>query len=121
MVGSLVCVGVSGANDTENSIENNVEYYANLDIDKSTSETEREKILEARKQIIYSTNWVADGLTGYVYDVNTREIISEVPSFSEVFPEWDLPVDEEAVIIIPESRDSFTGYFGNTPLSSSSD
>lgn len=68
------------------------ELYAYLDVD-SASPAMKEKILDARNTIIFSKDWVADGHDGYVIDVETDQILETLPSFSSLFPDWDLPVD----------------------------
>lgn len=70
------------------------ERYAYLDLEKA-SPALKEKILEARRQIIFSTDWVADGHSMWVEDMRTGEIIREIPKFSEVFPGWDLPNEKK--------------------------
>ncbi len=67
------------------------EKYAYLDPD-SASEEMKEKILEARRVIIFHSRWVADGYSGCIRDVETGEIIETLPTFSALFPGWDLPV-----------------------------
>lgn len=67
------------------------EQYAYLDLNSASTDLQ-EKILEARKTIIFSQDWVADGFTGYIQDVETGEILKELPSFSSVFPDWDIPI-----------------------------
>lgn len=69
------------------------ERYAYLDFE-SASPALKEIILKARREIIFSTDWVADGHSMWVEDMRTGEIIREIPKFSEVFPGWDLPVDD---------------------------
>lgn len=59
--------------------------FAYLDADKATPEL-KEKILEARKEIIYNTDWVADGYVGCIRNIKTGKLIKELPEFSEVFP-----------------------------------
>lgn len=95
------------------SAEDSVEYeermqqlenIANLDVDEATPEM-KEKILEARREIIYSTDWVADGYTAYIQDMETGEIIRDVPNFSDVFPGWDIPF-EEVTPMDPMEEDS---------------
>ena len=63
---------------------------AYLDYD-SASEELKERILEARSIIIFNSNWVADGYSGCIQNVETGEIIETLPSFSELFPGWDMP------------------------------
>ncbi len=65
---------------------------AYLDLEDASAEM-REPILAAREEIIFSTDWVADGYTAYVEDQDGN-IIRTLPAFSEVFPDWDLPVSE---------------------------
>lgn len=67
--------------------------YAYLDYDSASPEM-REKILAARNVIIYSTDWVADGYSGCIQDVETGETIKTLPTFSELFPGWDMPVTD---------------------------
>lgn len=78
------------------------EQYAYLDLD-SASPSMQQKILDARNTIIFSKDWVADGYEADVEDVTTGEVLETLPSFSELFPGWDLPVDES---IASTSNDS---------------
>ena len=48
--------------------------FAYLDADKATPEL-KEKILEARKEIIYNTDWVADGYVGCIRNIKTGKLI----------------------------------------------
>ena len=79
----------SGSSDTM-SIEEAKE-YAYLDYASASAEM-KEKILEARNVIIFSSDWVADGYSGSIQNVETGEVIRELPVFSELFPGWDMPV-----------------------------
>ena len=67
--------------------------FAYLDADKATPELKK-KILEARKEIIYNTDWVADGYVGCIRNIKTGKLIKELPEFSEVFPGWNVPIEE---------------------------
>ena len=78
---------------TEGSGEMSVEEaeeYAYLDLDSATEEM-KEKILEARRTLIFHSSWVADGYSGNIVNVITGEV-EPLPTFSELFPGWDLPV-----------------------------
>lgn len=77
----------------EMSVEE-AEEYAYLDLD-SASEELKEKILEARRIIIFHSRWVADGYSGNIVNVITGEV-EPLPTFSELFPGWDLPVYDPA-------------------------
>lgn len=58
--------------------------------DLSTASKEMQaKILEARKLIINSTSWVADGFDACVTDKDGKQV--PVPHFSELFPGWEMP------------------------------
>lgn len=58
--------------------------------DLSTASREMQvKILEARKLIINSTSWVADGFDACVTDKDGKQV--PVPHFSELFPGWEMP------------------------------
>ena len=67
-----------------------------MDIDEM-----KDRILEARRILIFSTSWVADGFSGSVQNVKTGEIIRTLPTFSELFPGWDIPV-------LPDTKDQIT-------------
>lgn len=58
---------------------------------KTASKEEQAKILEARKLIINSASWVADGYNAYTTDADGNRI--PVPHFSELFPGWEMPVE----------------------------
>ena len=53
---------------------------AYLDLEDASAEM-REEILAAREEIIFSTDWVADGYTAYVEDQDGT-IIRTLPAFS---------------------------------------
>lgn len=78
------------ANESENQ---DTQQLAYLDYDSASDEM-KAKILEARKEIIFSTDWIADGYSGCVRNVETGEIIRTLPSFSDLFPTWELPVED---------------------------
>ena len=64
---------------------------AYIDINEATPEL-KQKILQAREEIIFSYSWVADEVNGRVLDENGN-IVEELPHFSDLFPEdWDEPV-----------------------------
>lgn len=82
---------------TEGSGEMSVEEaeeYAYLDLVSATEEM-KEKILEARRTLIFHSRWVADGYSGNIVNVITGEA-EPLPTFSELFPGWDLPVYDPA-------------------------
>lgn len=67
--------------------------YAYLDYDSASPEMQ-EKILEARNTIIFSSDWVADGYSGCIQNVETGETVKTLPTFSELFPGWDMPTTD---------------------------
>ena len=83
--------------------------FAYLDPENASPEM-REKILSARNAIIYDTDWVADGFEMRVED-RDGNVIQRLPHFSELFPNWDLPVYDpeqtqaDHVITIPVERE----------------
>ena len=102
--------GIS-AQSAENDIDPEVLELAYMDIDKADSEL-KEKILDARKTVIYSFSWVNDidvpGAFSYSANPDTREVSFD-PLFSELFPGWDVPrnqCDLSNVPIIGEENDS---------------
>jgi hypothetical protein len=66
---------------------------AYCDID-AVPEKWKEAVLVARDEIIYSESWMVDGYSGYIEDVRTGEVIRTLPSFSELFPNWNLPAHD---------------------------
>lgn len=56
---------------------------------KTASKEMQAKILEARKLIINSTSWAADGYTAYTVDANGKK--TQLPHFSDLFPGWEMP------------------------------
>ena len=68
--------------------------YAYMSLDSVDSKM-GELILEARKEIIFSTSWSVDGVDMYI---NRQDGTTErVPKFSELFPEWDIPTMDSDV------------------------
>ena len=86
----------------QKAILQEAEQYAYLDPDTASPEL-REKILDARSTIIFSQSWVADGYTGCIQDVRTGEILEVLPTFSELFPDWDMPIAD----IVPDSDSTY--------------
>ena len=64
--------------------------FAYLDADKATPEL-KEKILEARKEIIYNTDWVADGYVGCIRNIKTGKLIKELQNFLRYFLDGMFP------------------------------
>ncbi len=58
---------------------------------KTASKEEQAKILEARKLIINSSSWVADGFNANTIDADGNRV--PLPHFSELFPGWEMPVN----------------------------
>lgn len=56
---------------------------------KTASKEMQAKILEARKLIINSTSWAADGYTAFTIDENGKK--TQLPHFSDLFPGWEMP------------------------------
>ena len=58
---------------------------------KTASKEEQAKILEARKLIINSSSWVADGFNANTIDADGNRV--PLPHFSDLFPGWEMPVE----------------------------
>lgn len=69
-----------------------IEELAYLDLDEAPAEM-KDEIIEARNTIILSEDWVADGYYAEVYDIDGT-IIRCIPQFSDLFPDWNIPVVE---------------------------
>lgn len=90
---------------------------AYLDIENVSPEMQK-KILDAREKIIFSTDWVADGFEMRIEDTEGN-LIETVPSFSEVFPDWDLPVlDAEYMTDVPAFPNDFSNVVTTAARSS---
>ena len=63
-------------------------------VNKESDSNSEAEVLEARKEIIYNTDWVADGYVGCIRNIKAGKLIKELPEFSEVFPGWDVPIEE---------------------------
>lgn len=75
----------------------NVIQYASLSTealaycDLSTApEVWHDDILLARNDIIYSTSWTVDGQVELILEDGT---VQQLPEFSDLFPDWDIPVN----------------------------
>lgn len=66
---------------------------AYMDVDSASVEMQ-ERILEAREVIIESKSWVADGWTATI--THADGTVENVPTFSECFPGWDVPICKSA-------------------------
>ena len=82
--------------------------FAYMDLDAAPAELQ-ETIRKAREVIIYSRAWVADGFECYVTSPDgTRETI---PSFSELFPGWELPaIDPNELSVTADGLGSSAEY-----------
>ncbi|MGO4789056.1 hypothetical protein AB4124_16675 [Paenibacillus sp. 2KB_20] len=65
--------------------------YQDLDL---SPEEWKDEILDARNSIIYSTSWTVDGQVAYELPDGT---IEELPEFSDLFPDWEVPKLKEDV------------------------
>ena len=67
-----------------------LEYYAYMNLDEARSEI-KPVIQEARKRIIFSTSWAANGTNAWVLDADWN-VIEKLPYFYQLFPSnWDMP------------------------------
>lgn len=69
-----------------------VRQLAYMDLEGADEETQAQ-ILEARKTVIYTRSWRADDVIIMSANPETRTL-DIVPKFSDVFPGWDLPVED---------------------------
>lgn len=78
---------------------------AYMDVNSASAEMQ-ERILEAREVIIESENWVADGWN--ITITHADGTVEEVPTFSELFPGWDIPACESANATRSISAETYT-------------
>lgn len=62
--------------------------YCNLE--EAADIATRQAILDARREIIYSTSWTVDGQLALR---NADGTIETLPEFSDLFPDWELPTE----------------------------
>lgn len=87
-----IIVSISNVGVLAADVDNKSYAYMNLE---TASETTKEKIVEARNEIIYSRSWGIDG--GYIVRANGS--VEEVPKFYDIFPsDWELPKVENIEI-----------------------
>lgn len=73
-------------------MDNETYDLAYSDLESADPETQ-EKILAARRVIIFQYSWREDdGGLGFAYNPTTKEF-SITPKFGDLFPGWDLPVE----------------------------
>lgn len=84
------------------------EAIAYMDLDSASVEMQ-ERILKARETIIDSKSWVANG---YEATLTRKDgTVLKIPHFSELFPGWDVPVCESAVVMSSSSIPEFVSPF----------
>lgn len=85
------------AEDTQAAAQTNAEREKKLEEAKkiayqdlsAASKEMQARILAARKLIVSSTSWAADGVTAYTVDENGKK--TRLPHFSDLFPGWEMP------------------------------
>lgn len=77
--------------------------YCNLD---EAPEEWQDDILQAREEIIYSQSWTVDGACVIQNEDGT---IEELPEFSELFPEWDVPQKDTSSVAMARTA-NYVGY-----------
>ena len=80
---------------------------AYIDLDTAPNEAWTNRILNARRTIIESEDWVADEFDAVVVHADGTE--TRLPHFSDLFPDWDLPVDETIAKAAADSKRADTG------------
>lgn len=78
------------------------------DIEQVSPEMQKE-ILAARETIINNESWVADGYNAAVIDADGTA--TALPHFSELFPNWDAPVEKIESVQPPTTRKTESAYF----------
>lgn len=74
----------------------NIAYIDIKSTDEVTLQDIKEQVLEARKIVANTKSWVADGYSGCIINTKTGEK-KELPTFSSVFPDWDLPSSSDNI------------------------
>ena len=72
---------------------------------KSTTNTMKAKILEARKEIIFSHSWAVDEQCRLIHPDGSTEAL---PKFSELFPGWDVPKTNDELSSSPYLKESMS-------------
>jgi hypothetical protein len=82
----------SKSNIETNTVDMDTETFAYMNLETAPYDM-KGKILEARKKIIFSNSWVADGQYGEVLDADGK-VKRVIPQFSDIFPGWEVPKEE---------------------------
>lgn len=103
MLVAMTCIGVSATSKDvthdETAVQLTTEEIAYMDI-SSADDAMKDSILAARKEIIFSKEWVADEYTMCVMDAEGN-VKRNIPKFSEIFPDWELPKIETNTKSVP--------------------
>jgi hypothetical protein len=85
------------------------EEYAYLDSSEATPAA-KAVILAARENIIFHNSWVTEGVVGWIFD-SEGEIVEYLPQFSDLFPDWDVPIQaaQSRSGIVSDSLSSVAG------------
>lgn len=78
------------------------------DIEQASPKMQKE-ILAAREIVINNESWVADGYNAAVIDADGTT--TALPHFSELFPDWDAPLEKIEPVQPPKSRGTETANF----------
>lgn len=83
--------------------ENELAY---CDVDEAPNNW-RNEILKARDSIIHSSSWTVDGQCAILHEDGT---IEDLPEFSDLFPEWEVPTSPDVESVIMPRSVNFVGY-----------
>lgn len=77
---------------------------AYLELNSASPELQ-EKILAARQQIIYKANWRANEDVYITWFDGKEKIWAELPTFDELFPDWEIPVIQDVTDSVETAED----------------
>lgn len=111
MAASTLMMGASATNTTVPVKQMSTQQLAYMDID-SAPKSLKSKILEAREKIIYGDQaWTVNGAVSIIKRDGSVE---EVPEFSDLYPEWEVPEHKTALLTLDISAEDFASNVRST-------
>lgn len=111
MTASALMMGAEAANATVLVEQMSTQQLAYMDL-YSVPKSLKSAILEAREEIIYGDQaWTVDGAVSIIKRDGSVE---EVPEFSDLYPEWEVPEHKTVPLTLGISDEDFAGNVRST-------
>lgn len=111
MTASALMMGAEAANATVPVEQMSTQQLAYMDL-YSVPKSLKSEILEAREEIIYGDQ--ASTVDGAVSIIKRDGSVEEVPEFSDLYPEWEVPERKTVPLTLGISDEDFAGNVRST-------